>query len=262
MIRSIILLLTLCVVPTAFAQSYGLTVEIVAEHTLESVAGYSDDALAGYTTYRIYMDCVYADDLVSSVSGDYLNPLSVASTESFYQNSFGASTPSAINPILYGFFPELEFDSWVTIGIDQQVNTAANEGAVSAVESPVEPWIANFESGGSIEMTDTTGGAWYVTQNYTNGLAGEDPRVLLMQITTDGELSGTVLVQVFEHGIGSSDLRYHLSFDSDGGSGATGCTDPTAENYDEALSTDDGSCLYGCCTDPTESSSYFSSEPA
>jgi hypothetical protein len=243
MIRSIILFLTLCVVPAAFAQSYGLTVETVAEH--------SDGPLAGMTTYRVYMDCVYADDLVSSVSGDYLNPLSINTTTSFYQDPFGAQTPSAINPLLFGFFPELEFDSWLTIGISQQPNSAANEGEISAVESPTQSWIAQFEAGDSIAMTDTTGGAWYVTQNYDNGVAGDDLKVLLMQLTTDGEISGTILVQVFEHAVGSSDLRYNLSFDSDGGTGATGCMDPLAENYDVAVSSDDGSCVYGGCMDPT-----------
>ena len=113
MIRSIILLLTLCIASAVAAQSYGLTVETYAVHT--------DGPLDGKTTYRVYMDCVYADDKVSSISGDYIHPLDVTTTTSFYQHGIGLQTPSTINPILFDFFPDLEFDSWVTIGIDQQI---------------------------------------------------------------------------------------------------------------------------------------------
>ena len=49
--------------------------------------------------------------------------------------------------------------------------------------------------------------------------------------------------------MGESDLRFHLSFEGTNGSGAGGCTDPAADNYNEGAATDDGSCQYGGCTD-------------
>ena len=175
--------LLFCLAPVAFAHaqvtSYGLSVEVVAEHD----AG----PLAGMTTYHVFMECVNADDIVSSVSGDAIFPLELSTTTSFYQDALGASTPNAVNPLLFGFFAELEFDSWVTIGISQQPNGGANEGEVSTVESPTQGWVLPFEGGGNIEMNDATGGAWFVTQNYSNGVAGDDHKVLLAQLTTDGD---------------------------------------------------------------------------
>ena len=237
--------LLLCLVCAAFAHgqtsSYGLSVEVLTEHD----AG----PLAGMTTYRIYMDCVYADDIVSSVSGDAIFPMDLTTTTSFYQDALGSATPNAVNPLLFGFFPDLEYDSWVTVGIFQQPDGALNEGEISTVESPTQGWVSDFESGGNLIMDDATGGAWFVTQNYSNGLAGDDLKVLLAQVTTDGEISGTLLVQVFEHGVGASDLRFHLGFEGTNGSGAGGCTDPAADNYNAGAAEDDGSCLYGGCTD-------------
>ena len=46
--------------------SYGLAVDVVAEH--------DSGPLAGMTTYQIFMECVHADDVVSSVSGDATFP--------------------------------------------------------------------------------------------------------------------------------------------------------------------------------------------
>ena len=135
----------------AQVSSYGLSVEVLAEH--------QDGALAGMTTYRVFMDCVNADDVVSSVSGDAIFPLDLSTTTSFYQDALGAATPNAVNPLLFGFFADLEYDSWVTIGISQQPNGGANEGEVSTVESPTQSWNVPFESGGNIVMDDATGGA-------------------------------------------------------------------------------------------------------
>ena len=237
--------LLLCLVSVAFAHgqdpAYGLSVEVVAEH--------DSGPLAGMTTYQIFMDCVYADDIVSSVSGDAIFPMNLSTTTTFYQDALGAATPNAVNPLLFGFFADLEYDTWVTVGISQQPDAAVGEGEISTVESPTQSWVASFEAGGNLVMDDATGGAWFVTQNYSNGLAGDDLKVLLAQVTTDGEISGTFLVQVFEHGVGASDLRFHLSFDGTDGSGATGCTDPNADNYNSGAAEDDGSCLYGGCTD-------------
>ncbi|MGB0172296.1 MAG: hypothetical protein ACPF8Y_09970, partial [Flavobacteriales bacterium] len=221
--------------------SYGLSVDVLAEH--------ESGVLAGMTTYRVYMECVNADDIVSSVSGDAVFPLDLSTTTSFYQDALGNATPNSINPMLFGFFPDLEYDSWVTIGISQQADGGASEGDVSVVESPGQNWVLGFENGGNIVMDDPTGGAWFVTQNYSNGLAGDDHKVLLAQLTTDGDISGTLLVQVFEHGVGESDLRFHLSFDGTNGSGAGGCIDPEADNYNSGAAVDDGSCLYGGCID-------------
>ena len=63
-------------------------------------------------------------------------------------------------------------------------------------------------------MNDPTGGAWFVTNVYNNGIAGDDLEVLLGQFTTAGELTGVLNYQVFLEGNGANDVRVTASFSS------------------------------------------------
>ena len=74
------------------------------------------------------------------------------------------------------------------------------------------------------------------------GFAGDDLRVLLAQITTDGDLTGIFNVQVFPNG-DQSNVTYHSGFSFSSNVGAVfGCTDVDATNYDQvAALEDDGS---------------------
>ena len=67
---------------------------------------------------------------------------------------------------------------------------------------------------GGIVMDDPTGGAWFVTNVYNNGIAGDDLRVLLGQFTTEGTFEGTLNYQVFLEGDGANDERVTVSFSS------------------------------------------------
>ena len=97
-----------------------------------------------------------------------------------------AQTP--LTPFCFGTFPDLEFDSWVTIGIDQVPNASHGEGAVELVSDGAQPWAVTFEQGGDVLINSSVGGAWFSTNNQSNGLPDADGRVLLGQFTTDGEL--------------------------------------------------------------------------
>ncbi|MBM55049.1 MAG: hypothetical protein CMB32_00630, partial [Euryarchaeota archaeon] len=229
-----------CSCPGAETDGYGLDVEIVAEHT--------DGDLAGMTTYRYYVTTPHDDDFVSSVYGDQDNPLYVGTTTSFYQNAVGSHFGSNINPAFFPFFPELEYDSWVTIGLDQ----TAEEGE-SAISTPSTDWVNQFEEGGAIEINDEVGSAWYITNGSSNGVSGDDFRVLIMQLTTDGTPSGTIHVQLFNNGVGADESRVTLSFDGSTGYDEVvcGCTDSSACNYDNSATLDNSSCefpepLYDC----------------
>ena len=51
-------------------------------------------------------------------------------------------------------------------------------------------------SGQDFAIDDWYGGAWYVTNGAPNGVAdAENQRVLIMQLTTAGDLSGTLNAQ-------------------------------------------------------------------
>jgi hypothetical protein len=73
------------------------------------------------------------------------------------------------------------------------------------------------------------------------GLAGDDNRVLVAQITTPGTIHGELFVQIFPEGLSAGSTMYvSLSFGSDN----CGCADEMACNYSEENYDDDGSCFY------------------
>ena len=230
-----------------------------------TVEEYTVDLIPGQTTYRIYQNMVNADDFMSSVFGNNDNPFSFATTNGFYNSPFGGTTAGDINSLLFTFFPDLAADSWVTVGIEAVPN--GSEVAISVVESSDQPWINAFAAGSSIDgqdivMNDFTGGAWYALNGTPNGLPDENNRVLIMQITTAGDVSGVFNTQVFGNGNGEDDIRNTYTFtgtgtfsaDGSGNTGSTnacGCTDAEAVNYDNQAQYDDGSCIdtVNGCTD-------------
>ena len=82
------------------------------------------------------------------MSGEGSFGTQIRTSTSFYQHPLGGATPNSINPALYGAYPELEYDSYVTIGLTSQPDLGAGEGEVTAVETPEHPWYTNFPSEG------------------------------------------------------------------------------------------------------------------
>ena len=218
---------------------FGLAVE---EHAV--------DGIAGMTTYRLYVTTPSPTDFVSAVAGDELNPSYLRTSTSFYQDENGGLTAGAINPLLFDFFPSSAYDSWLTIGIDQA--PAAGDDSVQDVTLATaegDTWAADFEAGGNLELNSFFGGSWFTTNLVSNGVAGDDNRVLIAQLTTDGTLTGQLYVQVFPNGVGADAEYLTLSF----GAPSCGCTDDSlafdgvsyaACNYNPDASYDDGSCTY------------------
>ena len=134
-------------------------------------------------TYLIYVD-VEAGDQLNAVYGDDVNSLSIDSNGGFYQNGFGAAGSTGINPALLPVFPSLAYDSWVTIGLHDQVGNAMLNIGID--------WTG-FDAGGAI-WTDN--GSWFATpddaQVYEIG-----GQVLIGQFTVAaGEgVSGTINMQ-------------------------------------------------------------------
>ncbi|MGB0463084.1 MAG: hypothetical protein ACPGOX_08635, partial [Flavobacteriales bacterium] len=222
-----------------------------------TVSEHATDIVPGETTYRVYVDMINPGDFLSSVYGNEGDPMSFATSDGFYNDTFGSTVASGINPAFFALVPSLAADSWITIGIDSQ-NTG-DEVAISTVEDASQPFVASFQAGSAIDGNDIvidtqTGGAWYVLNGSPNGLPNDDGAVLVMQFTTPGTFSGEMNFQIFENGDGSTDIRKTFSFDGTGtffedgeGGGGTdpvlGCTDASACNYNADATEDDGSCL-------------------
>lgn len=125
------------------------TVEI--DTVAEDVGILSDADLTGYTTYRLYITTNSELDKISSVYGDIENPLSIETTGNFFQSyPVGSETAAGINPIVWDNYPSNEFDSFVTIGIDEAPLSSAGESAITILESGTSPWASVFEPAGDV----------------------------------------------------------------------------------------------------------------
>jgi len=219
-------------------EGYGLAVDVVMEHTV--------GVLAGQTTYRLYVTTPHPDDFLSAISGDDLSPLNITSTTSFFQSDVGSVLGSNINPVFYSAFPELEYDSWVTIGLD--AGAGPNESNPQYIESINFSWVSQFEAGGNLDIDDSVGGAWFVLDvvGTDNAYPDENQRILIAQLTTDGDIAGTLNAQFFNYGDQNDLSRVALSFEGLTGTEALtcGCTDVLACNYSAEYDFDDGSCEY------------------
>lgn len=172
-----------------------LDIEVVAIHT--------EGALAGMSTYRLYATLPGPADIVTTVFGDAEHPTSLQTTTAFYQSPLGGQFPCANNPILFASFPELEWDSWLTIGVDGPPNSGLGQDCPQVVMSTGSPFMTEFENGNGFTIDDAIGSAWFMVPSFTNGLPDADGRVLLAQVTTDGDLSGVFYMQVLPGGIGA-----------------------------------------------------------
>ncbi len=138
-----------------------------------------ENGMAGLTTYRVYA-AIDADGEVDAVYGDDESALSIQSTHGFYQHSFGGfATPDAG---LWDFFPSLEFDSFVTIGLLNDTGDAMMDIGID--------WT-DFNAGGAIY---TDNGTWFATPNEPQ-VQEVNGRVIIGQFTTDGVLSGCMSLQ-------------------------------------------------------------------
>ena len=201
---------------STWGQSYGLQVERVAQDLGTFITTTDTVDLEGYSTYRVYVTTALASDKVVSITGEGDLPGDLSTTTQFYQSSVGGLTPGFTPPALLAAFPDLAYDSWISIGIDAPANAQNGEQDILLLEAPNSPWGATFEEeGGSLTFGGPIGGGWILQPEATNATAGPDRKVLIGQFTTDGVLSGTLLVQVLRQGVTSNidanaELRLYL----------------------------------------------------
>ena len=218
---------------------------------VETHAVHEEGELAGLTTYRMYVTTPNPTDVFSAMWGDSDTPLLITTSTSFYQHPLGSPLGHNISPLAFEVLPELEFDSWLTVGLDGPAGP--NDQAPSPIGDVESGWLSNFEAGGDVVLNDETGGALYVVNDPSeNIVSGDDLRILVGQFTTDGELSGQVNFQMFNMGMATDDVDISIPFMGVGQVDSTseivcGCTDDTACNYNMDATNDDGSCEFVSC---------------
>lgn len=238
--KRFLLFIACAVLSTAsIAQFTGLEVEVYQVHDG------SLPALEGMTTYRLYANFADPDDFVSAMSGLQGEPLKIRTSTSFYQSPAGGDAGFQINPAIFAFVPEAEFDSFMTIGVDDANDPGQN---ITILDDTQESWLAPFNAGEDLVIDGLVGGAWFVTFGPTtvNAFAGAEGRVLLGQFTTDGTFDGVMNIQVFENGSQDNEVRVVGEPFSSDPTATFGCTDISALNFDPSATVDDCTCEFPC----------------
>ena len=194
------------------------------------------ETVPGFNTYRVYANFTNPLDQLVAVYGQDIEPLSVTTTGSFFQEVGGGPLSSDINPAFYGAFPNLVYDSWFTIGSESQPNglQSANLDATT------------FEAGGDLVINDPIGATWFIFPDLdADAFPDAMGRVLVAQLTTDGFVDMTLNMQYrAQDGSNPQVIGEMISFPPN----IPGCTDPAADNYDATATVDDGSCIISGCT--------------
>jgi len=210
---------------------------------LEEYAVHTDGDLEGMTTWRMYLHMLDEDDYLSACTGSDSHPFVLESTSSpaWYQHPSASETfATGINTAFFTAFPDLEYDSWFTIGVED----SSIDMDILSLADPTYDAFAAFEAGENVYSDTPVGNGWatlYPGLGAENpGFAGEDLRLLIGQITTAGTLSGSIYVQIFPWGVQDPDLRLLLPILYT----PTQCMDENACNYDASAWTND-ECEYG-----------------
>ena len=151
--------------------------------------------------YQIFAD-IDAGGQLNAVYGDNVVALSINSDLGFYQNAFGSATVAGMNPAFFPMFPSLMNDSFVTIGLSDNVGNAMLDIGID---------FTAFEAGGAIT---TSNGSWFATpddaQVYEVG-----GKVMIGQFTVaDGDhVFGTINMQG-KNSDGTNWTAANVSFDT------------------------------------------------
>ena len=218
----------------------------------------------GLTRYRFYVDMMDASDTFSAVFGNSEQPLLVNVPSGAFNTGFNSSwNASGLNPAFVAQFPEMADDTYATIGLTGPASTSGIAGAADPglAEDPAQGITPFFINNGATNLAADmiVGSSWFVLNDAGNAAPDANQQVIVLQVTTAGEISGQINVQVFPMGDGDQAQVLSFLFDgagtftAEGGSNACGCTDAGASNYDPSAEYDDGSCEFDIpgCTDAT-----------
>lgn len=134
-------------------------------------------------TYRVYAVMVNAKDQIDAVFAEETNPVTISSTKPFYQHEMGGALSADVQRFDLQNDPVLSFDSWFTIGAVDNYNNYLMPFAMDSVA------VKEFESGTNY-VSKT--GAWFVTPDKRQTQADNSNRILIMQLTTAGKVTGTI----------------------------------------------------------------------
>lgn len=153
-------------------------------------------------TYRVYAQMKNVGDQVLAVFGDSAHVLKISSTKPFFQNRYGGSLSIHVKRNMLEVRDSLKYDSWLTIGATDNYE---NNLKVLGLE------LTAFEKSGSEIVSKD--GAWYCLPIDKQSVCAEDKRILILQLTTQGEISGNL--SIMGRSVAKENFQlYNLSFQS------------------------------------------------
>lgn len=132
------------------------------------------------TTWRVYAVMQQEGDILDAVYGDKAHPMEITSTAPFFQHPKGGALASEVMRMDVDKDPTLRFDSWFTIGADDNYMNSVTPFIVE---------FGEFEKGNAFRTED---GAWFVTPDKRQAMAPENKEILLMQLTSTGKIEGVI----------------------------------------------------------------------
>lgn len=159
-------------------------------------------------------------DRVSAVYGTDTHPLELRAPKGVFNSPYNGSwSSSGMNPKFFELMPDMQDDTYATIGLR---TSAKLSGVMRAedptmVQDPSEPWDDFFTVNGetSLEVATHTGGSWFVLRTAANG-APVDGKVMLAQVTTSGNVSGAMNLQIFPSELEIEQFRVRFEFEGTG----------------------------------------------
>ena len=145
------------------------------------------NTVGGMTTYRVWAEFANPTEQLVAVYGFDSVPMTINTTTAFYQNELGGALSVNFNPAVLPVDPLLAYDSWLTVGGEDN----------SADVNTIGLDFADFETnGGSVVANDVNGGSVFIYPDLEPAAFPDaDGHVLIAQLTTDGEVSLTVNLQ-------------------------------------------------------------------
>ena len=146
---------------------------------LETETVDNNGAVSG-KTYRVYAVMESEGDVIDAIFGEAGKSLYIRSTKPFYQHPKGGEMASQVQRFDVENDATLAFDSWVTIGLEDNYMNSLTGFLMDFTE---------FEKGNALE---TDNGAWFVTPDKRQALAPADKRILVAQLTSNGQITGMI----------------------------------------------------------------------
>jgi len=140
--------------------------------------------------WRIYVCMDDPDWELQAFWGNNFQQWHLGTSTAFYQTTGASYLAANNNPLFYGLVPGYEFDSWFTLGLD---DNTSNTIFLQGLSNP----MIDFETGTGFLVNDVDGASVFGTWLPPNseGRPDADNKVLIAQLTTDGTFSGTMNFQ-------------------------------------------------------------------